>query len=112
MSGKVELLITAVVVATVVAIFAVAAYAGDDGRRIPGAKSLSSDATAEEVAKIAGKDKNALIVTYCANLKCPASRKLVRYLKKLKYTNVIEYQEGIEGWASAGHKVDKVTKSK
>lgn len=84
----------------------------DDGRRIPGAKSLSSSATAEEVEKIAGKDKDALIVTYCANLKCPASRNLAHYLRKLKYTDVTEYPEGIEGWAAAGYKVDKVTKSK
>jgi rhodanese-related sulfurtransferase len=80
----------------------------DDGRRIPGAKSLSPKARPEEVEKVAGKDKDALIVTYCSNLKCPASSYLFKHLKELGYTNLHEYPHGIEGWAKAGNKVEKV----
>jgi rhodanese-related sulfurtransferase len=80
----------------------------DDGRRIPGAKSLSPKASKEEVEKVAGKDKKALIVTYCSNLQCPASSFLFKHLKELGYTNLREYPQGIQGWAEAGHKVDKV----
>jgi len=76
----------------------------DDGRRIPGAGSLAASATAEQAAKaIPGKD--ALVVTYCSNLKCPASKTLAGQLKKLGYKNVIEYPYGIDGWAASGNDV-------
>ncbi|MDP6490939.1 MAG: rhodanese-like domain-containing protein [Kiritimatiellia bacterium] len=81
----------------------------DDGRRIPGAESLFAKATAKE-AKKAVRSKNALIVTYCAGLKCPASAMLARNLKTLGYRNVIEYRHGIQGWTDAGHPVKTVKK--
>ena len=77
----------------------------DDGRRIPGAKSLAANATPEQVAAVAGKNKDALIVTYCTNLKCQASKRLATALRGLGYTNVLEYPEGIEGWAGAAKTV-------
>ena len=74
----------------------------DDGRRIPGAQSLGADAKDEDIlAKL--KSKDALIVTYCANLKCPASRTLADRLRKLGYMRVVEYPYGIEGWAAEGN---------
>lgn len=79
----------------------------DDGRRLPGAKALASDATPEQVAAVAGADKAALIVTYCSNLKCGASKRLATTLKSLGYTNVHEYPEGIDGWVEAGKTVSK-----
>lgn len=79
----------------------------DDGRRIPGAKSLSPEATPEQVAAVV-KAQDALIVTYCANLKCPASHMLAEHLKSLGYKNILEYRKGIEGWAAAGHPVDNM----
>ena len=78
----------------------------DDGKRIPGAKSLNAGSTDEEI-KAMLPDKSALIVTYCANLKCPASHELAERLMKAGYMNLIEYPEGIEGWEKAGHKVEK-----
>jgi rhodanese-related sulfurtransferase len=79
----------------------------DDGRRVPGAGSLSPMAKPAEFAKhIPNKDQ--LVVTYCANLKCPASKMLAKSLRKLGYGNVIEYPHGIEGWAAAGYPVQKV----
>ncbi len=79
----------------------------DTGERVPGAKTLSGDNTPEEIAK-AIPDKNAAVVVYCANTACPASGNLAGVLKKLGYTNIMEYPEGIEGWIKAGNKVDKV----
>ncbi len=79
----------------------------DDGRRIPGAKSLSAAATAEQAAALI-ESKETLVVTYCSNLKCPASRLLAKRLEELGYTNVIEYPHGIDGWAKAGQKVASV----
>jgi rhodanese-related sulfurtransferase len=80
----------------------------DDGRRIPGAKTLNAKSTAKEVAATI-KTKETLVVTYCSNLKCPASNMLAKHLVELGYENVLEYSEGIAGWAAAGHEV-KTTK--
>ena len=79
----------------------------DDGYRIPGAKSLNSKSTAEDVAAVI-PSKDAAIVTYCSNLQCPASKALAEHLEKLGYTHVHEYPEGIAGWRAAGGPVEKV----
>ena len=81
----------------------------DDGQRIPGAQQLSADADEAVIAK-AIPDKNALVVTYCAGLKCPASKALADRLKKLGYSNVIEYPQGIAGWLEAGKAVENEKK--
>jgi rhodanese-related sulfurtransferase len=78
----------------------------DDGQRIPGAQQLSPDAAEAVIAK-AIPDKSELVVTYCAGVKCPASKALADRLKKLGYSNVIEYPQGIAGWLEAGKAVDK-----
>ncbi len=76
----------------------------DDGRRIPGAQGLGADSKDEEIiAKL--KSKDALIVTYCANLQCPASRTLAAKLRALGYMRVLEYPYGIDGWVAAGNSV-------
>jgi rhodanese-related sulfurtransferase len=80
----------------------------DDGRRIPGAKSLNSKSSADAVASVIPA-KDALVVTYCANVKCPASAKLAKHLIELGYTNILEYPEGIDGWVAAGKEVTKVS---
>lgn len=76
----------------------------DDGMRIAGAKSLNANSKPAEIAKII-PNKEALVVTYCSNLKCPASDQLYKHLKSLGYSNVIEYPEGIKGWKDAGNQV-------
>jgi len=81
----------------------------DDGRRIPGAKSLNAASKVSEIVKtLPGKES--LIVTYCANLQCPASHKLFEHLKSLGYKNVLEYPEGIAGWVKSGHEVEFILK--
>lgn len=78
----------------------------DDGSRIPGAKSLNAESKPEEIAKVI-PSKDSLVITYCSNLKCPASDMLYKHLKSLGYSNVIEYPEGIQGWKEAGNQVKK-----
>ena len=82
----------------------------DDGRRIPGATSVSPGTKADKVAEVIGKNKDVLVITYCTNVKCPASRMLAKHLKSLGYRNVLEYPGGIEGWAAAGYTVAHVKK--
>ena len=72
---------------------------------IPGATVLTAKSTKEQVEK-AVPEKDSLVVAYCANLKCPASKHLAKHLRSLGYTNVLVYPEGIEGWIKAGHPVE------
>lgn len=81
----------------------------DDGQRLPGARALAPTAAAAEVAKVI-PHKEGLVVTYCSNLHCPASRKLLEHLKTLGYTNVVKYPDGIEAWVKAGLPVEKAGK--
>jgi len=81
----------------------------DDGRRVPGAKALSPAAKDAEVTALL-PDKKALVVTYCAGLKCPASHVLGEKLRSMGYVNVLEYHEGIEGWVAAGNVVEQAAK--
>jgi rhodanese-related sulfurtransferase len=77
----------------------------DDGRRIPGARSLSLDAPEDAVSK-ALPDKEGLIVTYCGGMTCPLSYELAERLGRLGYRNVLTYQQGLAGWSEAGHPVE------
>ena len=81
----------------------------DDGRRIANAINLSPEATEAEIHN-ALPSKEALIVSYCANLKCPASKTLASKLTALGYTHVLEYPQGIEGWVSEGNLVAPTVK--
>jgi rhodanese-related sulfurtransferase len=83
----------------------------DDGKRIPGAKALSAQSTDAEIAT-ALPDKNAEVVAYCSNLKCPASAQLVKRLDELGYKNVSKYPDGIQGWLEAGKPVVEAEKAK
>ena len=78
----------------------------DDGKRIPGAVTLTAQSTVQEIQKVI-KTKDKLVVTYCANLQCPASDMLYKHLKSLGYSNVMEYPEGIQAWVEAGNPVVK-----
>jgi rhodanese-related sulfurtransferase len=78
----------------------------DDGRRIPGAKSLAPGSNAKAAAAVI-PSKSSLVVTYCSGVKCPASRMLAATLKSLGYENVLEYPVGIAGWAKHGNLIEK-----
>jgi len=73
-------------------------------QHIPGAKLLSYKPEPEQIAA-ALPDKDALIVTYCGSVTCPASSHLAESLAKHGYRHILEYPEGIKGWTEAGHKV-------
>ncbi len=81
----------------------------DDGRRIPGALYVPADSDDAAIAK-ALPDKNAMIVAYCSNLKCPASKMLAEKLVKSGYKNVVKYPDGLEGWIAAGNAVTEARK--
>ncbi len=76
----------------------------DDGRRIPGAKALNANSSEEEIGKML-PEKKAMIVTYCSNIKCPASKMLLERLNNLGYDNVLKLPEGLAGWEEAGFEI-------
>ncbi len=77
----------------------------DDKTRIPGAQSLNDKSTKDEVGKVI-KTKDTLVIVYCVNLKCPASKNLYIHLKKLGYKNILEYPFGIERWLESGNDIE------
>lgn len=83
----------------------------DDGKRIPGAIVLTSESAQEAIEK-AIPSKDALIVAYCTNLKCQASKQLAKKLVSLGYQHVLKDPEGIQGWVDAGYPVTHVEKPK
>ncbi|WP_068471320.1 rhodanese-like domain-containing protein [Candidatus Protochlamydia phocaeensis] len=76
----------------------------DDGKRIPGAKSVPFDAN-EETIKGALPSKEAAIVVYCTDKECPISEIMAERLIKMGYTHVLRYIDGVEGWEAEGNKV-------
>ncbi len=80
-----------------------------DDRRIPGAKVLSAKSSEAQITA-ALPDKDATIVAYCTNKKCPASKMLAAKLVTMGYKNVQKYPDGIDGWEAAGKTVAKADK--
>lgn len=72
----------------------------DDGRRIPGAISITSGPIHELIP-----EKGALIVLYCSHQQCGASGRLAKRLAELGYCFVLKYPEGIDGWIHSGRPV-------
>ena len=68
---------------------------------LPGAWNLPHDQV-EALAPSLLPDKQAAIVVYCANTACQNSGLAVRRLERLSYTNVLDYEEGKQGWVEAG----------
>ncbi len=72
---------------------------------IPGAIRVDHEAL-EAQAPERLPDKDAVIVTYCANLACRNSEIAANKLVALGYTNVREYAEGKADWIEAGLRVE------
>ena len=73
---------------------------------LPGAVHLPHD----QVRALAGErlpDKNAFIVTYCANAQCQNSHIAARALSAMGYTQVAVYAEGKKDWVEAGLSLEK-----
>jgi rhodanese-related sulfurtransferase len=72
---------------------------------IPGAIDFTK--TKDTIASKLPKDKNALVVAYCANEACTAYQQGAKAAKDLGYTNVKHYAKGIMGWKDSGEAVEK-----
>lgn len=76
----------------------------DDGKRIPGALSLTNEDHAEKFHALI-PNKDALIIVYCSHAQCGASSRLAKRLKELGYGCILKYAEGIEEWIANGNPV-------
>ena len=72
---------------------------------IPGALQMDHVRVDEQAPKRL-PDKDAAIVTYCANLACRNSEIAANRLVALGYTNVRDYAAGIADWIEAGLPVE------
>ena len=71
---------------------------------IPGAIDFTST---KDLASVLPKEKDTLIVAYCANPKCGAYQKAAKAAQALGYTNVKHLSAGISGWQQAGETMEK-----
>ncbi|NDV27648.1 rhodanese-like domain-containing protein [Desulfovibrio sp. JC010] len=70
---------------------------------VPGAVNLPSEKEGEEfTALLAQIDPNIAIVVYCDGLTCGKSLIVAKKLLENGFRNVSVYNEGIDGWISAG----------
>ncbi|HTI69392.1 MAG TPA: rhodanese-like domain-containing protein [Candidatus Limnocylindria bacterium] len=63
---------------------------------IPGA--IDFDANEKSLASLLPADKDALVVAYCGNERCPAYKLGAKAALALGYKNVKHYAAGIDGW--------------
>lgn len=71
---------------------------------IPGA--IDFQANQKALANLLPKDKNTLVVAYCANTHCPAWKQGADAVAALGYTNVKHFKDGIQGWKEMGGKTE------
>ena len=76
-----------------------------DAKHIP--KSVNMPSTEIGIRSIKElPDKNKEIVVYCAGRECEASPNAAKKLEKLGYKNVIDFEEGLDGWREAGYEFE------
>jgi rhodanese-related sulfurtransferase len=76
----------------------------EEGLVIVGARYLPYDSDAQAIQK-ALPSKDAIIVAYCASIKCPASTNLSKQLISLGYHHVYKYAGGLDEWNDKGYPV-------
>src|SRR5690606_34751506 len=73
---------------------------------IPGSVNIpvSHPGFVERVEQTVG-DKGTRVVVYCASRECPASENTARKLEEAGFSNVMDFEEGMQGWKDAGRRV-------
>lgn len=74
-------------------------------QHLPGALNIVEDEVAVAAPRLL-PDKSAAIAVYCANPACPNSQAVAVALRRLGYTDVRKYREGIQDWVGAGLPVE------
>ncbi len=71
-------------------------------RHIPGSQNIpvTTSNFASRVEEVAGSKERPVIV-YCASTTCDASSKAAKQLELSGFTQVYDYEDGIDAWANA-----------
>lgn len=81
------------------------------GEMLPGSERVPLDKVGREVsARRLAKD--AEIVVYCSGPTCPQSGQAAKKLTKLGYTNVLQFEGGLEHWKASGREVVPVAEER
>jgi len=78
------------------------------GEMIPGSHRVPLDRVGRHVTRN-HVPKDAEIIVYCAGPGCPMSGMAAEKLRKLGYTDVKAYEDGIEGRAKGGHGIERLS---
>jgi rhodanese-related sulfurtransferase len=80
------------------------------GELIPGSRRVPLDTVGREVAQ-GGIARDAEIIVYCSGPSCPQSGAAAEKLVKLGFTNVRQYEGGLEHWKGAGLPVERLAEA-
>lgn len=73
--------------------------------RIPGSISIPAGDALRVAPDVLARDQS--IVVYCASRNCTASPTLAQKLVDLGYSEVADFEGGIEEWVRAGYRMDQ-----
>jgi rhodanese-related sulfurtransferase len=74
---------------------------------IPGSVNVPvNDKNLEKTVEEVVGSKDATVIVYCASRECNASPTAAKRLEAAGFTDVIDYEDGIEGWRQAGLPVE------
>lgn len=76
-------------------------------KHIPGSINipLDSDNFADQVAERLGSKSDPVIV-YCASEQCDASTKAATRLESAGFTDIRDFEPGVQGWEDAGFRIE------
>lgn len=77
-----------------------------DGILLPHAILIPHNTPITQLIKVL-PNKNSIIVVYCSNKDCPASKMLAKRLVNEGYTHVYKYPEGLAEWQQKGYPTEK-----
>ncbi len=60
-----------------------------------------------DATRVAGLPKDKKTIVYCASFQCTASPMAAQKLEELGFTNVIDFEGGIEDWMEADYPVER-----
>ena len=78
-----------------------------EAKHIPGSINIphNNEGFAERVLELV-EDQDEPVIVYCANTDCDASLKAARALEQAGFSNVLDFEDGTEGWAQAGYDLE------
>lgn len=76
-----------------------------DDERIPGSISMPAADAMRLAGDVLAKDQP--VVVYCASRSCTASPTLAQKLVDLGFTDVADFEGGVEAWERAGHPMQR-----